>query len=569
MAVTLVNNRTGASGSYGPGNNQNTGITVNTGDLIYVYNNTYPSSPGWMNDLNPQFNGMIAANGQTLISAQAWADWGDGTNFGTYDFNDGHLALSVKSTSLACGASGCNSSTCAAGNSCISNVCQVNCPAGTTRSGYCACLPPVACGASGCSALGCTSGNTCNANICQANCPAGTFRSGNCACIAECQTTDITLSSNPSNLTSLVLGVNLSVNLIRTGPAISSYYVMLPNTLTLADTQTPSSAFNCGTWAPLQLRSSPASVTCSVDSMPPFTEPRTPVTWTHSWCNTDNGSCTGKKTCSVTLPIKIDPYYAYLQTDLGNTHISGNLTMPGFPIRPLSEEKLAAYNYSTNGTTIPMSAIPTWLSTKNYLLFNYSDANVYHNSSGVSAIYEYVKSRLSVAAKTVSKTADLILTNTNYSEVTNNYDTVDITGNLTLSSASCNSKTIFFVSGNLIINSNFDTNGDNSCLFVVKGSTSVGPSVSSIEAFIITDGFISQLSPTQLILTGGLIIQGTNTFNRNINIEHTVVGDIVKTTPSELFIYEGARYIKLIGFLLYDSTSYNIKEIQYSGKVPQ
>jgi hypothetical protein len=537
-----------------------TGVNVKSTDWVSI---SIPGALGWRVIGSP----YAIPSAYTFIIGQYISDSCSG-GYDSWDFNDWTLAVAIKANSLACGVSGCNSVACAPGNSCISNVCQANCSAGTTRVGYCSCLPPVTCGVSGCNTVGCTSGNSCNANICQANCPAGYFRSGNCACIAECQIPDITLSSTPdSKFTRFMLGINTNITLSRTGGIALPNYVMVSNTQ-IDSNNTSINAFNCN-WTTLSGTAQKTSVNCTIDRKPAY--PNTTVNWIHSWCNTDNGSCTNRKVCSTTaLPINIDPYGAYLQTNLGNTHIKGTLTMPRFPTSTTS--KLSTYNYST-GTNILSN---TWLSSKSYLLLNYNDANNFYNSSGLSNIYEYLQSRLSIAAKTTTTGPNPTLSDSTYNSIVGTNDAVFVTGNLTISSTSCKSKTAFFVSGNLNINSDFNTTGNNSCLFIVKGATIVSPSVSTITAFIITNSYNTQLfasapfpTQTQLKLTGGLIIQTGNSFNRNINYnvtEASALSVTARTTPSELYIYEGARYIKLLGALFYDSTNYSIKEIQYSGK---
>jgi hypothetical protein len=508
---------------FGASKGTNTGIYVTAGQSLSVTmaEGLFTSSPGWMYDGTNIYAATIAARGQILSSAQAWADNGTSLNYDTYDFNDARVALAIKSATVACGESCTSTSQCTTNNSCILNRCQIDVPEGYSRSGFCSLLQ-------------------------------------------KCLPTDIDLSSNPNDLypfinntSPLILGVNTSVNLARTGPTSFANYTMVSNELSY------NSAFKC-TWDSLNSKSKNASVKCDVDAIPPNGEQ---VIWTHKWCNSDNNTlCTTGNTCSKSLNIQIDPYGAYLKTDLGITYIKGALTLPRFPVSATPEQKFSKYNYSSSGpnsTSVPIGT--TWLSTKDYLLFNYYDENSFYNSNE-SAIYEYVKSRLSIDAKTTTIGQDTTLSDSNYNNIVGINDVVFITGNLTLTSAMCNSKTAFFISGNLTFNSNFDTTGNNACLFVVKGKTIVSPSVSKIRAFIISNGFTSAQGATKLTLTGGLITQGINAFNRNINIANTTRVSIDKETPSELFIYEGARYIKLLGFLLYDSTDLSIKEIQYSGK---
>ena len=369
--------------------------------------------------------------------------------------------------------------------------------------------------------------------------------------IIDCNNSDVVLSSNPSNVSPLTLGVNNNVTLTRTGTVPLLKYVMNSNSVNTVN------AFGC-TWSQLQGRDAIKQVTCTVDRKPPY--PETAVTWTHTWCNTNNASCNPAidKICSASLVLNINPYGPYLKTDLGTSYIKGNLDLPRFPLSPLSTQSFSKYIYSTKGLNTPLA--DSWLSEKNYRLTNYDDIN------GRPDFYEYIKSNIVMSAKTVTKPGDVSLSDLNYPGIVGSNDVVIVEGNLTLSSANCNSKTIFFVAGNLYIDTNFDTSGNNACLFVVAGGTLVRPVVSLVKAFVITNSFTSEESTIQLVLNGGLIVQTANTFSRNYNrdiTEASVLTVLRKTTPSELFNYEGARYLKLLGFLLNGSATMTIRETQY------
>jgi len=369
--------------------------------------------------------------------------------------------------------------------------------------------------------------------------------------IVDCNDSDVVLSSSPSNVSPLTLGVNTNITLTRTGTVPLTQYVMGSNNIT------PVNAFGCA-WSSLQGKQTVKQVDCTVDRKPP--NPATAVLWTHTWCNTNNASCNPAvdKICSASLPLSINPYGPYLKTDLGTSYIRGNLELPRFPLSPLSTQTFSKYIYSTAGTNTPV--VTSWLSSKNYLLMGYNDNN------GRPDFYAYLKSNLNMSAKIETKSGDVNLSDANYSGVVGDNDVVIVEGNLTLSSANCNSKTIFFVTQNLYIDTNFNTSGNNACLFVVDGETLVRPAVSLVKAFVITNKFTSQESTTQLVLNGGLIIQTSNTFSRNYNRDITEASDLTvlrKTTPSELFNYEGARYLKLLGFLLNGSSTMTIRETQY------
>ena len=207
-----------------------------------------------------------------------------------------------------------------------------------------------------------------------------------------------------------------------------------------------------------------------------------------------------------------------------------------------------------------------WLSLNDYRLMDYDDSN------GRNDFYIYLKNSLGINAKTVTISDDTTLRDSNYDSIVDGHDVVLVDGDLTISGANCKSRTIFFVSSNLYVESNFAiSNNDNACMFIVAGETIVRPSVSSIRAYIITNKFTSQESTTQLILNGGLIVQTSNSFERSYNrdiTEVSVLTDARKATPSELLTYEGARYQKLLGFLWNEPTQLNIREIQYTGNTP-
>jgi hypothetical protein len=96
MSVTISAN--GVTKSFGPVSNYDTGIFVQAGQSISIINNTYSSSLGWMHDI--YWASTISANGQVFVSGQGWADSSTGSNYDTYDFNDGHVALAIRGAPL-------------------------------------------------------------------------------------------------------------------------------------------------------------------------------------------------------------------------------------------------------------------------------------------------------------------------------------------------------------------------------------------------------------------------------------------------------------------------------------
>ena len=256
------------------------------------------------------------------------------------------------------------------------------------------------------------------------------------------------------------------------------------------------------------------------------------------------------------LALAVEPDMAgpYLQTIDGNVYIRGKLEMNKFPVNKTPVQKFSSFNYATNqvgGVSATLPSVSTWLSTKNYLLFSYDDIN----SNLTFDFSNSVKSRVDSSAISTSINSDLVLTSANYDATVGAFQVVNINGSLTFNSGSCNSKTIFFIENNLRFNANFPVIGDNACLFVVKGTTTIAPTVSSVNAYIITKNFTSEESATQLNIKGGVIAQTNATFKRDIS-------DIVENVPSEIITYEGSRYIKTFGALLNEPTIMSIRETQ-------
>ena len=192
-----------------------------------------------------------------------------------------------------CGESGCNASGCAdSQNSCNSDVCQVNCPAGYSRSGNCGCTPiPLVCGAYGCNTFGCTSGNSCNTgtNVCQVNCPAGHTRSGDCNCLPPCSSLSYTYSQSSCALDVRASGAGPYFNypsVVVTGfQAVKVSDLLYRHTITSGGTKSwtfswrenasvGSGSRNCSSVASINI---PLPV-CGTVGVPPMTNPN-PILW--------------------------------------------------------------------------------------------------------------------------------------------------------------------------------------------------------------------------------------------------------------------------------------------------
>jgi len=316
--------------------------------------------------------------------------------------------------------------------------------------------------------------------------------------------------------------------------------------------------------------------------------------------NLRHPTCTNITTynCSATSPTATATYFpGFLQTEKGDTYLGGPFTPPAnnmpadqvrYPLQPPAYS-MSTFTFSSNqsGNTIylPSGAIctssPAVCSYKNYLLFNYNDNNI----SGASNWYTVLKTRLDQDPAATKDTNTY--TNPTWNSGAPFFDTsktvINVTNNLTINSgATCQGKYIILVGGDLIINPDFTYQGDNGCLFIVNGNTSVNDSYGStprkdtVQAFIITNTISTPLraSPAAsqdnwLNIKGGVITtnlpsrdSNANFWGRNVN--YNSAHNIYQAQYSELLTYEGARYINFFGQYLSDSSLLSIRELQYN-----
>ena len=154
---------------------------------------------------------------------------------------------------------------------------------------------------------------------------------------------------------------------------------------------------------------------------------------------------------------------------------------------------------------------------------------------------------------------------------------VQVNGDLVLRRMICDSKLIFVINGNLAIDPDFkiiesgvlaNSTNMNGCLFIVKGVTTIGtgrnktPAGSSnaqydlVNTFIITDSFqaIGDANKDGLQVRGGVITNQNNTFSRDLGVV------LNQNAPSEIFRYDGGRYIYIFGNLLSSSIDFSVRE---------
>ena len=154
-------------------------------------------------------------------------------------------------------------------------------------------------------------------------------------------------------------------------------------------------------------------------------------------------------------------------------------------------------------------------------------------------------------------------------EIDRDDDDINVTQaeNLTIPSGTCSGKNIYIVENNLTINPRFTlANEGSSCLFLVGGKTIInnGTDMNNfstlpynntdlVEAFIITNDYEdSDDGDDLLVIKGGLIVNGKNTFYRATG---------VLDKPSTILHYEGARYIKHYKDFLSLPQQLTIKEV--------
>jgi len=282
------------------------------------------------------------------------------------------------------------------------------------------------------------------------------------------------------------------------------------------------------------------------------------ITWTHNYqyCNnTYQNQCS--PICTTFGSFNISQYPSFLITTKGNAYVASTINMSKFPLISSPSKYFATYSFSTGASSssffglVPTSA---YLSEKKYIAFGYNDFNKF--------IIENLKNLMLNNDKFSEKPFLLSQTfSPGIFESTKNLYNFG-TNDLTISSvSSCPQPAIFLVK-NLSINANLTNRDLNSgCVFVVSGTTTIANNVAEVNAFIITNDFITApgTNTNKLFIKGGLIVTNTNSFDRNINY-----GLIQSTIPSEEIEYEGARYIKIFKETLQEPINISIKETQYN-----
>lgn len=306
----------------------------------------------------------------------------------------------------------------------------------------------------------------------------------------------------------------------------------------------------------------------------------TSATWRNVYKVCNGSVCSSN--CTIEKTFNIFPYPGIMNTNNGNVYI-GKPSLDANPAALLKQTRFVNYFNASNkllrvstfnfgvatqnlSSHIPSSA--EMLSKQNYILEKYKDSNHYEN------VYNRFASKIRSNYQTqniVTYNNNTTLTLADFQRFNvENIQLVDVLGNSNLtipSDITCNSKTIFLVEGDLIITPNFETEGDNACLFLAKGKVTIlsnsGDSKDDlIQAFIISDELTSASSNQKLTIFGGVISRST-IFDKNVNLNVLNMNNIQKTVSSETINYEGARYIKHFGEILSNPFLLSIREKQY------
>jgi hypothetical protein len=216
---------------------------------------------------------------------------------------------------------------------------------------------------------------------------------------------------------------------------------------------------------------------------------------------------------------------------------------------------------------------------------DYQDANT--TNSSYSYLKNLIISRANKDAITLKETNDDTYSNS----LVDGFDVVHVLAPTFYVTAysNCVDKVVFLIEGNLVITPDLKITGANreaACMFIVQGKTTIrddndedsgindddgdgipDPDTDIVRAFIVTNQFETELNnqDDSLEILGGLIINSTNTggsiFNRNVNNNASRI--IYPSKPSELFVYEGARYIDNLRHILFSPLTASIVEPQY------
>jgi hypothetical protein len=292
----------------------------------------------------------------------------------------------------------------------------------------------------------------------------------------------------------------------------------------------------------------------------------TAVTWTHTYQNCVVGTGVCSPTCTRTLTFNIYPYPGVTTTTGGDVYIRNSLNqkrLSAFPGFAVSRFSFVTQNTQANMIPNQVNA-STFLSGTNKLMFGYNDVNYAGNY--YSQIYPIITENETLKAHylalgsggTTNLTQAML---DSYQTSASDKRLINVSGSLTIPAGLvCKSATIFLISGNLTVTPNFTIQGDNACLFIVAGTTTINQVANGqVVGYFLSGGFETVTGDGQLTLKGGFESAST-TFNRNINRNVVQAASINKSIASERFIYEGGRYYKHFKEYLGNTISTSVRE---------
>lgn len=380
-----------------------------------------------------------------------------------------------------------------------------------------------------------------------------------------CEDASVTLNVT-NNLSNILLSENAS---FQVSPENIGMYSYVGNRYEVGGTSFQAVSSSCQP----RYVSGGGTVDCNIINKGNAAKP-SQITWTHIYRNCNGAKCSPN--CEESIDFNVWPYPGLIRTDYGDVYI-GN---PNSSINPQINQiryqnyfqtnnnlYFSRFNFGTELSNLiqhrPSDA--NILSNKNKTLVGYQDYNHYENYFDRFAGRILNDSNISRVETINSNT---VLTSVDFNRYeSNDIQLVNVQNERNIEIAAgvvCKSKTVFLISGNLTINPNFNLNGDNGCLFIVKKDTYINKTSSAdvINAFFLTDRFITAETDGNLTIKGGVIAINSN-FNKNHNLYTSLASNINRSVASETINYEGARYIKHFAGYLPDPFFLSLKEIQY------
>jgi hypothetical protein len=365
-------------------------------------------------------------------------------------------------------------------------------------------------------------------------------------------------------------------------PAI--IYTDLPFTLNSAYNLAPAAAYqfvsdvyspslNCSAASP----AGSTNLSRNCNFIPPV--PQSPInyTWTHNW-RTINQTCTNiTRSCQEVYNFTAVPNPGYIVTRDGTNFVKGIVNQPRFNVNDDFNSSVfgslsasLGNHHLINANDCQANSLVTCSSKgiTNILAPSYNDAN--YRSDWLATYKQQLQENVP------TNLVQTLSGNITYSQIDPTKKLILITGSLTIPAGTMctGSKLVVIEGGSLNINPRFINNGDSACMFLVGGTTNIlngadNRSVTSstnpryaesdldrIDALIITTAYTdSDDGDDLLVIKGGVLVQSAaNTFRRSIGNSNT---------PSTIFQYEGARYIKHFKDILGSQGSVTIREFQY------